>query len=295
MSETTEFSDFFYESADGLRLHARVYGKDRKDRLPVVCLPGLTRNARDFHRLARFLSQQAPVPRRVVAFDYRGRGLSAYDPNWQNYTVGAELADILLGLDALNIHRALFIGTSRGGLIVQVMAAFRPQVIAAAVLNDIGPVVERQGLEAIRNYLDNQVRLRSLAEAIDAQKKIHGHAFPALADEDWAAMGDALYRIEHGLPVPDFDPELVKTLTSGDPDQPLPQLWKEFDALAGRPVLAIRGANSTLLSESTLAEMAKRSPQMETITVEGQGHAPFLESGDLPKRIAAFFDRAERR
>jgi pimeloyl-ACP methyl ester carboxylesterase len=290
----TGFRDFYYESADGLRLHARIYGERRRDRLAVVCLPGLTRNARDFHRLALFLSAEAKPRRQVIAFDYRGRGQSAYDSNWQNYTVGTELADVMLGLDALDIARALFIGTSRGGLIVQVLAAFKPNLIAAAVLNDIGPVVERQGLDVIRRYLSNPAEVASLAEAIEAQRKVHGHAFPALAEEDWAAMVDALYRVDNGLPVADFDPALVKTLMSADPDQPLPQLWQEFEALAQKPVLAIRGDNSLLLSEATLAEMAKRSATVETITVTGQGHPPLLETGELPARIAEFFERAER-
>ncbi len=105
-----------------------------------------------------------------------------------------------------------------------------------------------------------------------------------------AAFGQ---KIVYPRPVADFDPGLIQTLTAADPNAPLPQLWKEFEALATRPVLAIRGANSRLLSAATLAEMQKRGPQLEAITVEGQGHAPFLETGDLPERIAAFFDRAE--
>jgi pimeloyl-ACP methyl ester carboxylesterase len=290
-----DFTDFFYDSADGLRLHARIYGKEAEGTLPVVCLPGLTRNARDFHRLALFLSRQAARPRRVIAFDYRGRGQSDYDPNWQNYTVGAELADILLGLDRLQITSALFIGTSRGGLILQIMAAIKSQLITAAVLNDIGPVVERQGLDLIRGYLGNPAKPLSLDEAIEAQKRVHGPAFPALTEEDWAAMVDAIYRVEDGRLVADFDPALIKTLTSADPEQPLPQLWKEFEVLAQKPILAIRGGNSRLLSEATLSEMAKRGPEVETVTVAGQGHAPFLETAGLPQKIAAFFDRAERR
>lgn len=293
MPTAADFTDFFYDSADGLKLHARIYGERADGAPPVVCLPGLTRNARDFHRLALFLSRRAPRRRQVVAFDYRGRGQSEHDPNWQNYTVGAELADILVGLDALKIDRALFIGTSRGGLILQVMAAIKPDLIAAALLNDIGPVVERQGLDLIRSYLGNSAKLSSVQEAVDTQKRIHGHAFPTLAEEDWTGMVEAIYRVENGLPVADFDPALTRTLTSADPDQPLPRLWKEFEALAQRPVLAIRGGNSLLLSEATLSEMVRRSPKVETITVKGQGHAPFLETGDLPTRIADFLDRAE--
>ncbi len=290
---TSDFSDFFYDSADGLRLHARIYGEAGSSRLPVICLPGLTRNARDFHRLAIFLSAHPVMPRQAIAFDYRGRGLSEYDPNWQNYTVGTELADVLAGIAALGIDRALFIGTSRGGLITQVMAAIRPAFIAAAVLNDIGPVIEREGLDDIRRYLAPRAPVSSLEEAIERQKAVHAAAFPALADEDWKIMVEAIYRIDGGRPVPDYDPELLRTLTSADPEQPLPQLWPEFEALARKPVLVIRGENSTLLASKTLDEMKKRGPVVETVTIAGQGHAPFLELGTLPDRIVSFFERTE--
>lgn len=292
MTDTT-FSDFFYDAADGLRLHARLYGKAVPDVLPVVCLPGLTRNARDFHWLALFLSTDAATPRHVVAFDYRGRGQSAYDPNWQNYTVGTELADLLLGLATLGITRAHLIGTSRGGLITQVLAAIRPDLIASAVLNDIGPVIEREGLDQIRGYLANPTRISSVSEAIQSQKAVHGKAFSALTDDDWAAMTAAIYRVDNGIPVPDFDPQLIKTLTTADPHQPLPELWTQFEALAKKPVLVIRGANSRLLSEATLQKMAGYGATVETTTVPGQGHAPVLESGDLPQRISAFLDKSE--
>lgn len=291
MVQPDGFADVFYDSADGLRLHARIYGNDDHGRLPVVCLAGLTRNSRDFHELALYLSAKAANPRQVIAFDYRGRGESAYDANWQNYTVGNELADVMLGLAQRGIARAFFIGTSRGGLILQVMAAIRPQLIAASVLNDIGPVIEAEGLALIRSYLNDPPRPATMDEAIALQRKIHGAAFPALSEADWKRMVAALYRDEGGRPVADFDPGLIQTLTAADPNAPLPQLWKEFDSLATRPVLAIRGANSRLLSAATLTEMQKRAPQVEAITVKGQGHAPFLETGELPERIAVFFDR----
>ena len=120
------FSNFFYQSSDNLRLHARIYGQPRPDRWPVICLPGLTRNARDFHELAIYLSQDAPMPRQVVAFDYRGRGQSDCDPSRHNYNVGTEAVDVLAGLAALGIDRAAFIGTSRGGLIIHVLGAMQP-------------------------------------------------------------------------------------------------------------------------------------------------------------------------
>ena len=287
------FSDFYYSSADGLKLHARIYG-EANGALPVVCLPGLTRNARDFHDLALHLSRDAKTPRKVVAFDYRGRGGSAYDGNWRNYNVGVEAGDIVAGLVALGIEHAAFIGTSRGGLIIHLLAAMRPAALKAVVLNDIGPVVEVEGFAHIRAYLERAPKPASFAEAVVVQRNTHGNAFPALGDHDWQRMARAIYRDEAGKPVADFDPALLNTIAGLDLSQPLPALWPQFQGLASVPMLAIRGENSKLLSAGTLEEMARRHPAIETITVEGQGHAPMLETGQLPARIEAFLDRADR-
>ena len=293
MPDHKGFSDFFYGSPDGLRLHARVYGEDGRGHWPVVCLPGLTRNARDFHELALYLLGRAGTPRRVVAFDYRGRGQSSYDPDVKNYAVGVEAGDILAGLAALGIAQAAFIGTSRGGLIIHVLGAIRPALLKAVVLNDIGPVVETAGLAHIQAYLARAPKPRTLAEAAHAQRAVHGEDFPALTDADWQRMAEAVYRQDNGRFTPDFDPKLAGTVTGIDLSNPLPTLWPQFEALAAVPMLAIRGANSRLLSAETLEEMRSRHPDIETITVAGQGHAPFLETGSLPGDIAGFIDRAE--
>ncbi|TPM36267.1 alpha/beta hydrolase [Mesorhizobium sp. B2-3-5] len=293
MSNLEGFSDFFYAATDGLRLHARVYGEANSGHWPVVCLPGLTRNARDFHELALRLSVGS-IPRRVVAFDYRGRGQSAYDPDVSHYNVGVEAGDILAGLAALGIEAAAFIGTSRGGLIIHVLGALRPGVLKAIVLNDIGPVIEPAGLAHIQSYLERAPSPKTFTEAMETQRSFHGKDFPMLINADWARMVGALYReTDQGL-LPDFDPKLVDTVAGLDLSQPLPALWPQFDALAAIPLLAIRGANSRLLSEDALQQMQERHPAMETITVEGQGHAPFLETGSLPDTIATFLDRAEK-
>ena len=241
MANTDAFSDFFYLAEDGLKLHARLYGKSTQGTLPVICLPGLTRNARDFHELALYLSRGPKNPRKVIAFDYRGRGQSAYDADWQNYNVGVEAADILAGLDALGIDQASFIGTSRGGLIIHVLAAMRPGVLRAAVLNDIGPVVENAGLSRIRDYLSGSSKPATTAEAIAAQRAVHGQAFPALGDADWERMVGALYREEGGKLTLDFDPALLNTLAAMDLEKPLPALWAQFEGLYGIPLLVIQG------------------------------------------------------
>lgn len=284
--------DFFYDATDGLRLYARIYEGQGS---PVVCLPGLTRNVRDFDDLALHLSTPAGGGHRVVAFDYRGRGRSAYDPDWKNYDVRVEAQDVLSGVAVLGIESAHVIGTSRGGLIMHVLAAMRPDLFRSAILNDIGPVIEAQGLVDIRSYLEKASRPRTFTEAAAGQRAIHGAAFPALTDDDWDRLARALYRDEGGVPVADFDPALLNVLTAFDPTKPAPDLWPLFARLSDVPMLVVRGENSSLLSPETLAEMAKRHPDCETVTVAGQGHPPMLETGGLPQQIAAFLSRADDR
>ena len=293
MNATDGFSDFFYAAQDGLQLHACVYGEGSEGRLPVVCLPGLTRNARDFHELALSLSRDGEAPRQVVAFDYRGRGRSAWDADWRKYDAKVETQDVIEGLAALGIGEAAFIGTARGGVLVHLIAAMRPALIRAAVLNDIGPVVEVAGLVQIRTYLADAPRPKTFAEAVGVARAAQGNAFSALADADWERLVRAIHRDEGGVPVGDFDPALLNTLAGLDPEKPLPELWPLFAALSKVPVLAIRGANSTLFSAATLEEMGRRHPGLSAVTVEGQGHAPLLETGDLPARIKAFLAVAE--
>jgi pimeloyl-ACP methyl ester carboxylesterase len=290
---TADFQDFFYSAPDGLKLHARIYGEGTTETVPVVCLPGLSRNARDFHELALYLSRRDERPRQVVVFDYRGRGLSAYDRNWKNYDVRIEAADVAAGLIAAGIEKAHFIGTSRGGLIIHGLGSLRPTVLQSVVLNDIGPVVEGEGLAQIRSYLERSPKPKDMAEAVTIQRAAHGAAFPALTEADWQRFAEAIYREEKGRPFQDFDPALIKVVKTFDLDKPIPAIWQLFEALRGFPMLVIRGANSKLLSAATLAEMAHRHPNCQTVTVEGQGHPPMLETGDLPQTIAGFFDRAE--
>src|SRR5262249_32260236 len=156
------FRDVFYSAPDGLQLHARVYGRPGAGKAAVICLPGLTRNARDFHDLALFLAAE----REVVAFDYRGRGQSSYDPDWKNYQVPVETSDVIAGLVAIGIENGVFIGTSRGGLIIHLIAAARPGLLKAVILNDVGPVLDGEGLAHIRAYLGRAPKPRNVGDAV---------------------------------------------------------------------------------------------------------------------------------
>jgi pimeloyl-ACP methyl ester carboxylesterase len=294
MTSGNGFSDFFYPSRDGLRLHARIYGEAVAGRWPVICLAGLTRNAQDFHELALFLSQRTATPRQVICFDYRGRGGSQHDDDVANYTVAVEAEDVLEGLAGLSISEGCFIGTSRGGLIVHLIGAMRPALLKAIVLNDIGPAIEPAGMEHIRAYLDPAPVPKPFKAIVESLRAVHGADFPALDAGDWDAMALALYRDDGtGRFIPDFDAKLTQTLAGLDLTKPLPTLWPQFDALARVPMMVVRGENSRLLSAATVDEMARRHAGLRVITVQGQGHAPFLETGALPQTIAAFFDEAE--
>ena len=283
-----------YVAADGLRLHARDYGSDdprTRDRMPVICLPGLTRNSRDFHHLALLLAADPEEPRRVFALDYRGRGTSQWDTTGQSYTLIAEAEDVLTAASTFDIERAAFIGTSRGGLILHLLAVMRPTLLGAVILNDIGPVIEIDGLQQIKAYLSNDSQPRDWADAAKLLKAIHGSAFPALAESDWHDMAGAIYvKMDVGL-VADYDPAIARQLATTDLKQPLPDLWPQFDAFGDIPLMAIRGENSTLLSEATLAAMADRHPAMTTLTMKGQGHAPLLHLGNIPSALKAFLPK----
>ncbi|MDK4732697.1 alpha/beta hydrolase [Rhizobium sp. CNPSo 3490] len=285
------FQERFYHSSDGLTLYARDYRSDgaaAAERLPVICLPGLSRNARDFHPLALLLSRDRTGPRRVIALDSRGRGNSAWDENKANYNLAVETGDIIAACTAFGIERAVFIGTSRGGLILHLIAAARPDLLEAVVLNDIGPAIEAGGLALIRDYLNSGRKPADWKEAADILQVNHGASFTALTREDWREMALALYRDVGGRPVADFDPAIAEALRSIDFSQPLPDLWAQFESLSRFPLMLIRGENSPLLSQETVNEMARLHPGLVLHTAGGQGHAPLLHLGNISAAIRAF-------
>ncbi|MEJ0013097.1 MAG: alpha/beta hydrolase [Bauldia sp.] len=282
----------FYSSTDGLSLYARDYGERLSPWLPVVCLPGLTRTTRDFDTLATFLAGHKARPRRVVAFDYRGRGRSAWDRRRDGYNPITETNDIFDGMTALGVPRAVIVGTSRGGIVGMLMATMRPATVAALVLNDIGPAVEARGLARIKTYVGLTPTPDDWPDAVRIQKRLHGGSFTAWGEADWDHFARITYADDRGTPKGDYDPALSATLAGVEFDQPIPALWDEFRALKDIPVLAIRGANSDLLSSETLAAMTAAHPSVETALVPNEGHAPLLR-GPLLTRIAAFIARVE--
>ncbi|MEM9105595.1 MAG: alpha/beta hydrolase [Pseudomonadota bacterium] len=294
----TSYEQIYFTAVDGLRLAARDYGRHRPgtfQHLPVVCLPGLTRNSADFHQLACLISQRETVPRRVVCFDYRGRGESQWDKDKSNYNIQLETDDVLAGCAALGIKHAAFIGTSRGALIIHALAAMRPGIMSAAVLNDAGPKVEGAGLVQIMAYHDRLISQSSLLELAHQMKTLQGNGFPALTDADWYDLAQASFRQDNGKISARFDPALTDMLRSIDINTPLPTLWPQFDGLRHIPLLTIRGENSALLSQETVDEMARRHPEMRRHTAPGQAHAPLLHVGELPETIESLIGSVDHR
>jgi pimeloyl-ACP methyl ester carboxylesterase len=284
---------FFITSQDGLRLHARDYARAGSGALPVVCLPGLARTAADFHELASTLCTRAARPRRVLSVDYRGRGLSDRDPDPANYDVRVESADLQALLTAADIGRAHFIGTSRGGIHIMALAAMRPAALASAVLNDIGPVIALPGLMRIKAYVGRLAAPRDIDEAAALLKALAGSGFTAFEGDDWIRLARRTYEMREGALVASYDPALARTLDAIVPDHPAPELWHLFDGLADVPVLAIRGGNSDILTPRTLELMQERRPDLESMVIEDQAHAPPLWEEAVITRIAAFLDAAE--
>ncbi len=281
----------FIPASDGLRLHVREYRSAAG--IPVVCLPGLTRTTADFDVLAAALVN-GERPRRVIAIDSRGRGLSAYDPNPKNYTPAVELADLVAVLTALKISRAVFVGSSRGGILTILLAAANPDMIAGVVLHDIGPVIEPAGVARIKSYVGKLRQPQNLEDGAEILREQFAKQFPKLAAEQWRGLAERTWKPATGKLVLTYDPALAETLADFTVEHPLPAMWSEFDALAHVPMLVIRGANSDILSQATVNAMRARHRNIEFIEVADQGHVPLLEGDELLGRIAGFVGKCER-
>jgi pimeloyl-ACP methyl ester carboxylesterase len=261
-----------FTARDGTRLAYEDAGAGK----PVLALAGLTRNMRDFDHVAPHLTGI-----RLIRMDYRGRGLSDHaDP--ATYTIPQEGADALALLDHLGLDRAAILGTSRGGLIALVLAATARDRLTGIALNDIGPEIAPRGLDIIEGYLGRRPAQRTLAEAA-AARAAAWTGFRDVPMSRWLAEVAAHYdEGEDGLHLR-YDPRLRDTFLAAR-GQPAPDLWPLFDATAGLPLCALRGANSDLLSRTTWAEMKRRRPDMIAASVPGRGHVPFL---DEPQSLAA--------
>lgn len=266
---------------DGLALSYRHYGDAASAKTPLLCLAGLTRNAKDFHELAL---RYAPE-RRVLAMDYRGRGRSAYDPDWRNYRPPVYIRDVTHLLAAENVHRVIVLGTSLGGILAMALAVALPAVLAAVVLNDIGPEIDGAGIARIKGYVCQDTALGDWEAATRRLKELFGVAYPDLSEERWRALARVHFREDgDGRPALDYDPAIRRALEN---DAASADMWPLFGALAEVPTLVIRGAISDILSEATVAAMAEAKPDLVSLSVANRGHAPLL---DEPECLAALDD-----
>ena len=272
------YEDKYFTVRDGLRLHYRDY-PGSADKPPLLCLPGLTRNARDF---ADFAERYSPGFR-VLALDFRGRAASDYDPVPNRYNPLTYAGDVIELLDQLHINQAIFVGTSLGGLVTMVIAATAPQRIAAAIINDVGPDVDPNGINRILTYVGKDMRFSSWDEAADTIAANYGGNFERFSHADWVAMAKRNCREESGQIRFDYDMAIAEPFRTAGPT-PEVDLWPLFVALGSKPLLVVRGERSDLLTAQTAEKMKAVAPGMKLITVEGVGHAPELSE---PEAVAA--------
>ena len=269
-SDQPSFRDRRYTSSDGLSLYYRDSGDPLAPRTPVLCLPGLTRNSRDYAYLARRLSET----RRVLCPDYRGRGQSDYDPDWRNYHPRTYLEDIRHLLAVAGVGRVAVIGTSMGGILAAGMAVAMPTILAGVVINDVGPEIGVRGLDRIVTYMRDAGPLHDWNAAV-AKLRANFPNLPAYADSDWLKIAKATYRESHdGLLRPDWDVRLVKPLLVGGAESY--NMIALFSALRALPVLLVRGERSDVLHADAFERMGKLLPAARRLTVPNVGHAPSL-------------------
>lgn len=288
VAATRRYEDRFFIVRDGLKLHYRDY-PGSADKPPLLCLPGLTRNAKDFAELAERISPRF----RMIAIEFRGRGNSDYDPIPARYLPPTYAHDVIELLDELAIPQAIFVGTSLGGLVTMLMAVMAPQRIAAAILNDIGPELSDVGIDRIKSYVGKDVRFNSWDEAARTIAA-NTQAFENYAHDDWVRMAKRNCREENGKIRFDYDPAIALPFNDSG-SAPAFDMWPLFATLAQKPLLVIRGAKSDLLSAEALEKMRAAAPGMKSAIVPGVGHAPELNEPEAVEAIDAFLGGFERR
>ena len=283
LSDGAAFRAHGWTSGDGLRLYARVYETRHGAARTVVCLPGLTRNSRDFESLAQHLAPRY----RLICPDLRGRGHSAWDPAWQNYQPAAYLADLAALFTSLSVTRLAVVGTSLGGLLAVLLPSMLPGVVSGTILNDIGPEIDPIGAERIRGYVGRLPPVRSWEEAVAQLKTVFGTAWPGVSEPTWHRLARRSFREdERGIPRLDVDPKVGDAMRAAP--STAPDLWPVFRSLGSLPVLAIRGALSDILSTSTFARMQREKPDLAALSVPNRGHVPLLDEPECLAAIDAF-------
>lgn len=286
--------EFSCQTTDGLTIRGYDYGDRLSNKVPIVCLPGLTRSTRDFEAIAEHLSGDEQSPRRILTLDYRGRGRSDYDKKWKNYNVLVEAQDVLNAIVAAGLKDVAILGTSRGGIIAMLLGSMRPGILSGVILHDIGPTVDLAGLLKIKNYISHIRSPKDWLEAASMLKTVHQRRFPKFKEKDWKALAHLTFKNKNHLPAIDFDPKLVKTLESISADDPPPNLWPQFMSLRSIPLLVIKGALSDLLTQETFEDMDRAHPTMRSVIVPDEGHVPSLMNEEVLTEIKALMARLDK-
>ncbi len=266
-----QYTENYYTSADDLQLYYRDYNHVSPDAPTVLCMPGLTRNTKDFNDIAAHMAKTC----RVICVDQRGRGKSEWDPKPANYTPPVYIQDMMILLDLLQPTKLVAFGTSLGGLMTMMMAAMKPGIFIGAILNDIGPEIDPKGIERIVSYVGKGTPPETWAEAVEAVKGANTGIYPTFNEDDWLAFTQKLYRDDMGKPVLQYDPALGATFENSN-NAPQPDMWPLFDALSSTPTVVLRGGLSDILSAATLEKMASRHPNCTPVTVADKGHVPLM-------------------
>ncbi len=287
------FNEIYFQSDDGLALYARDYAaKGNRAKCPIICIHGLTRNSSDFEEIAPWLAEQG---RRVLAVDVRGRGNSAHDSNTDNYNPSVYAKDVACLMHQLGIARAVFIGTSMGGITTMTVALQNLKLIVAAVLNDVGPILSETGLKRIAGYAGKNRTLSSLAEAAEYVKNINQHAFPNNDDAEWLKWAKRAFSANQvGEYEPRYDPNIALPLQNGK--LKAESFWSKlaFKRLAkNRPTLLIRGSISDLIETNQVTYMRTVAPKLRYAEIENIGHAPMLTEPAAKGALQSFLDECD--
>jgi pimeloyl-ACP methyl ester carboxylesterase len=281
------YEDRFFNSADGVRLHYRDYEGGSADQPPILCLPGLTRNARDFEPVAAHVGSKW----RVIALDFRGRGMSDLDPDPMRYHPTTYVADVLKMLDQLGIADAVFVGTSLGGLTTMMLAATDEERVAGALINDIGPEVDPRGIERIRTYVGKPASWNSFAEAARAFVDRMADVYPRWGQMEWERFARRTCREEEGTVSFDYDMAIAKPFGETN-EGTQPNLWPLLGGLSDKPVIVLRGATSDLFAPDVAERMiAELGGEAELVTIPDVGHAPSFDEPESLKALDRLLER----
>ena len=281
------YENRYWSSTDGLRLHYRDYAGG-ESRPPILCMAGLTRNARDFDALAARLAGRW----RVIAIDFRGRGESAYAKDPMSYIPATYVEDVTALLAEIAVDRFVAIGTSLGGIVTMLLADAMRGRIAAALLNDVGPEIDPRGLSRIRGYVGKGGSFPTWMHAARAVAEANAEVYPEWTIEEWLAMAKRLYRLNTaGRIVLDYDMKIAEPFRVPG-NEAGPDMWRALSNLRAVPTLVVRGGRSDVLSAATADRMVAALDHAELVTVPGVGHTPTLAEPTLHAAIDRLLARA---